>query len=248
MFSKSATVIIVAYVCSIRRRSRVSERGFFAATTVAVRLATSGTDISGRTVAFARFFFGLLAVPAYVAWTRPDIKVRQTGFVVARAVTNAAAVLLVFSALRYTTVTNANMLNMSYPVFVFLLAPWVNRERTQRSHYLYLVLAMTGIVLTFALMLPGFVMPAGHELLYTMLAALFSLFGQICLTAGYRSVRSGAGSVISAARIVIAAGIGIAFLDEPVTRATLAGGLCIVLALLGVGRSPGPAADEPPSE
>jgi len=132
-----------------------------------------------------------------------------------RAVTNAAAVLLVFSALRYTTVTNANMLNMSYPVFVFLLAPWVNRERTQRSHYLYLVLAMTGTVLTFALILPGFVMPAGHELLYTMLAALFSLFGQICLTAGYRSVRSGAGSVISAARIVIAAGIGIAFLGEP---------------------------------
>ena len=40
--------------------------------------------------------------------------------------------------------TNANMLNMTYPVFVILLAPFILKEKIKKSTYFYLIAIMLG--------------------------------------------------------------------------------------------------------
>jgi drug/metabolite transporter (DMT)-like permease len=52
-----------------------------------------------------------------------------------------------FYAVEHTSVTNANMLNMTYPVFIFLLAPLFRLEKMHRLSLVFLVSAMTGIYL-----------------------------------------------------------------------------------------------------
>ena len=63
---------------------------------------------------------------------------------------NVTAVMLFFGGLQYTTVTNANMLNMTYPAFVFLLAPFINAEKTRLRNIFYLLLTMAGVYLVVA--------------------------------------------------------------------------------------------------
>ncbi|MCA1753459.1 MAG: DMT family transporter [Spirochaeta sp.] len=120
---------------------------FFALGTASVKLATADTLVSGRTIAFARFSLGMLVVGAYVWARRIPLRPVSPRFVAARAIFNATAVVFLFSGLQFTTVTNANMLNMTYPVFVFVLAPFVNKERAPRVFLWYLGATMVGILL-----------------------------------------------------------------------------------------------------
>mgnify|MGYP000854486229 CR=1 FL=1 len=43
---------------------------------------------------------------------------------------------------QYTTITNANMLQMTYPIFVMILAPLIYREKIKKSSYVYLCIMM----------------------------------------------------------------------------------------------------------
>ena len=64
--------------------------------------------------------------------------------VAVRAVFNCLSVMLLTWALQYTTITNANMLNMTYPVFVILLAPYITKEKSEKSTFIYLFIIMLG--------------------------------------------------------------------------------------------------------
>ncbi|MFP4067429.1 MAG: DMT family transporter [Spirochaetota bacterium] len=117
----------------------------FAGTTVFVKLAAELGDVSGRTAAFVRFLFGLLVVAVYFGVQRRSLLPRKPRWVVLRVTANTLAVVLFFSGIELTTVTSANMLNMTYPVFVFAVAPLINREPTPRVYYLFLTLTLAGI-------------------------------------------------------------------------------------------------------
>lgn len=117
----------------------------FAGTTVFVKLAADIGDVSGRTSAFARFLFGFAAVGIYAVVTRTSVRPNAPRLVALRVLTNTMAVVLFFSGLELTTVTHANMLNMTYPVFVFAVAPFLNRESTPGVYYLFLMLTLAGI-------------------------------------------------------------------------------------------------------
>jgi drug/metabolite transporter (DMT)-like permease len=68
-------------------------------------------------------------------------------FVLARSILNTLSIILFFLGIQYTSVTKANMLNMTSPVFVFFLAPFINKERQGLSRILYLLLVMIGAYL-----------------------------------------------------------------------------------------------------
>lgn len=119
----------------------------FAGTTVFVKLAAETAEISGRTSAFVRFLFGFVVISAYGLASGKSVRPRAPGLVALRALTNTLAVVLFFSGLQLTTVTHGNMLNMTYPVFVFAVAPLLNRETTPRVYYLFLALTLAGIYL-----------------------------------------------------------------------------------------------------
>jgi len=118
---------------------------FFALATVAVKLTTDHSAVSGRTIAFARFLFGFAAVAVWAFAAKTPLTPRRWRYIALRSVFNATAVALFFSGISHTTVTHANMLNMTYPVFVFLVAPLLNREKSPRMYYLFLVITMAGV-------------------------------------------------------------------------------------------------------
>ncbi|MFP4373823.1 MAG: DMT family transporter [Spirochaetaceae bacterium] len=117
----------------------------FAGSSVFVKLSAETAGVSGRTAAFVRFLFGFAIVTAYAAIGRKSVRPKAPRMVALRVLTNTMAVVLFFSGLELTTVTHANMLNMTYPVFVFAVAPVLNRESTPRVYYLFLTMTLAGI-------------------------------------------------------------------------------------------------------
>jgi drug/metabolite transporter (DMT)-like permease len=66
---------------------------------------------------------------------------------VIRSITNAVAVCFFFMGVHYGSVTNANLLNMTYPAFVALLAPILIDEKLLPVDIWALILSLAGIFL-----------------------------------------------------------------------------------------------------
>lgn len=122
----------------------------FAGATVFVKLGAETAGITGRTSAFVRFLFGAILISAFALAKRKSLRPVAPRLVALRVITNTLAVVLFFSGLQLTTVTHANMLNMTYPVFVFAVAPLLNRESSPPVYYLFLALTLAGIYLVLA--------------------------------------------------------------------------------------------------
>lgn len=119
----------------------------FALSTVFAKLVTNGSAILGVEITFFRFIFGFLAMAIFIRVRPRSLHPVNFKYILLRAISNAIAVLLFFSGIQYTTVTNANMLNMTYPVFVLITAPLINRERGSKGNYFFMVLTICGIYL-----------------------------------------------------------------------------------------------------
>jgi len=121
----------------------------FAASTVFVKLITLSSAISAQEITFFRFLIGFILITAWLATrrSRPSLRPVRMKYVLLRAVFNVSAASLFYLGVQYTTVTNANMLNMTYPLFVFLLAPWINHEPSRRRLYGFLLIAFAGMYL-----------------------------------------------------------------------------------------------------
>lgn len=119
----------------------------FTAASALTKKITMISDIGGADVTFFRFIVGFVAMSIFIYVKKLPLKAQKPLFVSLRGIFNTAAVMLFFGALGYTTVGNANMLNMTYPVFVFLLSPFINKESSRKVYYLFLLSAMAGIYL-----------------------------------------------------------------------------------------------------
>lgn len=124
----------------------------FALSTVFTKFVTTGSAIPAIELTFFRFLAGFIGVALFVLHTGKSIRPKNVPFITLRAVFNTAAVLFFFLGIQYTTVSKANMLNMTYPVFVFLIAPLMTKERLAPRGFLFLLLSMAGMVLV---MLPA---------------------------------------------------------------------------------------------
>lgn len=96
-------------------------------------------------VSLYRFLFGAIFMAIFIRIKKKPLRPNRLDLVIWRGVLNTAAVLTLYLALRLTTVTKANMLNWTFPVFVFLFSPFVNRERPGLIKYLFLGLTMAGM-------------------------------------------------------------------------------------------------------
>ncbi len=117
----------------------------FASATVFVKFASSGTNIPAIEVSFFRFFLGFFIAGFAMLRTKVSFKPVKTKLVIWRAILNTLAVILFFLSIKYTTLTNANMLNMTSPVFIFLFTPFITKERIKSIQVFYLFLTMLGI-------------------------------------------------------------------------------------------------------
>ncbi len=104
-------------------------------------------ELSSFQVSFARFFVGALFM-GWFAWRfEKSLKPNRLAWVIARGILNTTAVVALYFALQHTSITKANMLNWTFPVFVFLFSPYINKERPGPSQYGFLGLTMVGMIL-----------------------------------------------------------------------------------------------------
>jgi drug/metabolite transporter (DMT)-like permease len=119
----------------------------FALSTVFAKYAYLSEALAPAEAAFFRFLVGFILAALYTAATRPNLVPKKPVPVALRAIANAAAVLLFFAGIEGTTVSKANMLNLTYPVYVALFAPLINRERIGGAHIPKIILAAVGMYL-----------------------------------------------------------------------------------------------------
>ena len=119
----------------------------FSSSTVFAKFVTESSPISSFEITFFRFFFGVIVAFIYLKKERQSFKPYKLSLLIMRGILNCTAVVLLYLAAKFTTITNANMLNMTYPVFIFLIAPFINKEKSSPVLFLFLILTMIGIYL-----------------------------------------------------------------------------------------------------
>lgn len=120
---------------------------FFALGSIFGKVVTNNSDLSGAINSFSRFFLGAILMLIYILYTKRSLKVNKMKYIANRSIFNGISILLFSFGVQYTTVTNANMLQMTYPVFVLILAPLLFKEKIKKSSYLYLIIILIGCYL-----------------------------------------------------------------------------------------------------
>jgi drug/metabolite transporter (DMT)-like permease len=120
---------------------------FFSLATVFAKFVTNSTNIPAIEITFFRVSIGTVVAALYMWHTGTSFKPQKVKLVISRALFSFSALIGFFYAVEHSSVTNANMLNMTYPVFIFLVAPLFKLERLHKSAFLFLILTMAGIYL-----------------------------------------------------------------------------------------------------
>jgi drug/metabolite transporter (DMT)-like permease len=97
---------------------------FFYMATVTIRWARAEVRIDPAYFVFGRFALGFCIVALSMAIQKRSLRANRYGLLVGRTLGNTLAVFCFYKAVEVTTVANANILNMTYPIFVALIA-WV---------------------------------------------------------------------------------------------------------------------------
>jgi len=150
----------------------------FASATVFAKYITNNSDIPAIEITFFRVSIGVVIATLYMLRTKTSFRPRKKKLVFARAIFSFSALVAFFYSVQYTSVTNANMLNMTYPVFIFLLAPLFGLERMHKLSFLFLIIAMTGIYLVIS---PNFSNILIGDLI-GLLSGIFAAFAIITLS------------------------------------------------------------------
>lgn len=115
--------------------------------TVFSKLINNTSNVHSLEISFVRFLVGFCIMAPYMIIMRKSLKPVRMKYILARSLLNTFSIILFFLGIQYTNVTKANMLNMTSPVFVFFMAPFLNKEKQRFSGILYLILVMSGAYL-----------------------------------------------------------------------------------------------------
>jgi drug/metabolite transporter (DMT)-like permease len=98
---------------------------FFYLSTVIIKWAKiKGLHIDPALFVFSRFLLGFISVVILLALKKKKIKIKKKRYLIGRTVTNCVAVYCFFKGVDLTSVAQANILNMTYPLFVALFS-WI---------------------------------------------------------------------------------------------------------------------------
>lgn len=92
--------------------------------TAAIRWSRTDVMVDPAYFVFGRFLLGFLTVCAVLAVNRKPLRPRRFHLLIGRTVANCVAVYCFYKAVDVTSVAEANILNMTYPVFIALFS-WI---------------------------------------------------------------------------------------------------------------------------
>ena len=122
----------------------------FYLSTVVIRWSQAEVTIAPSYFVFARFLLGFGVVCAIMAYRRQPPRPRSYHLLVGRTVCNCVAVYCFYMAVKFTSVAEANILNMTYPVFVALIAWVMLRDQRDPVALVMVAVAFAGIWLILA--------------------------------------------------------------------------------------------------
>lgn len=123
---------------------------FFYFATVVVKLAQAEVTIDVAYFAFCRFVLGFFVVVAVMALGHHPLRPKNYHYLLGRMFANTVAVYCFFQAAALGSVAEANILNMTYPLFVALASWFVFREQRDRRAIFLVILACCGVWLVLA--------------------------------------------------------------------------------------------------
>ena len=119
----------------------------FSFMTLIVKLITKTGNIPAVEVVFFRFIIGFLAILITKKVKNQKVNPVNKKALWARAICNTLAVIFFFVTIELSTITKANIYNLTYPVFVALIAPFFLPERLNFKKFLAVLLALFGTYL-----------------------------------------------------------------------------------------------------
>lgn len=119
----------------------------FASSSVFAKLVLQASEVSGIQITFFRFLIGTIISFIMLKKSGQSFVPVNTRMVAWRAVFNTISAMLFFFSLKYTTVTNANMLGMTYPLWVVIFAPILLKEKFEIKNIAFVILALIGVYL-----------------------------------------------------------------------------------------------------
>ena len=94
-----------------------------------------------------RFLLGFLLIGVILTYQKRPPSPKQYHLLIGRAVANCVAVYCFYMAVKTTSVSHANILNMTYPVFVAMITWFCLHEQRDLGTIITLLMAFSGIVL-----------------------------------------------------------------------------------------------------
>ena len=122
----------------------------FYLSTVVIRWSQAEVSIAPSYFVFTRFLLGSLVVCSIMAYRRQLPRPRSYHLLLGRTVFNCVAVYCFYMAVEFTSVAEANILNMTYPVFVALISWALLREQRDPVAMVTVAVAFAGIWLILA--------------------------------------------------------------------------------------------------
>ena len=113
--------------------------------TVVIRWSRDVVTIDSAFYAFFRFLLGFIVVCAIMALRRQGPAPKRYHLLVGRTLGNCIAVYCFYQAVRFTSVAEANILNMTYPIFVAILSWVLLRHQRDPVALAMVVVAVAGV-------------------------------------------------------------------------------------------------------
>ena len=113
--------------------------------TVVIRWSREVVTIDSSYFAFFRFFLGFVVVCTIMLVRRQKPAPKRYQLLIGRTLGNCIAVYCFYQAVRYTSVAEANILNMTYPIFVAMLSWFFLRQQRDWVAVAMVVVAVAGV-------------------------------------------------------------------------------------------------------
>ncbi len=91
---------------------------------VVIRWSEQYVELHSSFFLFSRYLLGFIAVQTFVLVQKKELNPRHFPLIIGRTITNCMAVFFLYHAVTSTTVAEANILNMTYPLFVAMIT-WI---------------------------------------------------------------------------------------------------------------------------
>ncbi|HHC24350.1 MAG TPA: EamA family transporter [Desulfobacterales bacterium] len=91
---------------------------FFYLSTVTIRWSVLWVTLDPAFFVFVRFLLGFVVICSLLYFKKQELKPVRYHFLVGRAVSNCVAVYCFYKGVVLTSVAEANILNMTYPLFI----------------------------------------------------------------------------------------------------------------------------------